>query len=247
MALLLILASALIVSLISFIGVLTLTINDKIFRRIIFLLVAFSAGGLMGGAFLHLMPESLEMMEPINAFMALLMGFTSFFLLERFLRWRHCHEEECEVHPVTYLNLIGDGLHNFIDGVVIAASYLVDIHVGIVTTIAVAMHEVPQELGDFAVLVYGGFSKVKALFFNFASAVTAVAGAVLGYFFILTPEVVTYVLPFAAGNFLYIASSDLVPELHKEVDIKRSVQSFLMFLFGIILMYVFKVALEHSH
>jgi len=247
MVLALILASALIVSLISFIGVLTLAINDKIFRRIIFLLVAFSAGGLMGGAFLHLMPESLEVMEPINAFMALLMGFTSFFLLERFLRWRHCHEEKCEVHPVTYLNLIGDGLHNFIDGVVIAASYLVDVHVGIVTTIAVAMHEVPQELGDFAVLVYGGFSKVKALFFNFASAVTAVAGAILGYFFILTPEVVTYVLPFAAGNFLYIASSDLVPELHKEVDTKRSVQSFLMFLLGIILMYMFKVALEHGH
>jgi zinc and cadmium transporter len=245
MVLLLILASAVAVSLISFVGVATLAIKDSVFQKVLLLLVAFSAGGLMGGAFLHLLPKSFEKIEPLQAFIVLLTGFSSFFLLERFLRWRHCHEEECELHPFTYLSLIGDGLHNFIDGIVIAASYLAGVHVGIITTLAVAMHEIPQELGDFAVLIYGGFSKLKAIIFNFTSAVTAIFGAMLGYFFILTPEVVVYVLPFAAGNFLYIASSDLIPELHKEKDLRRSIQSFLMFFFGIALMYYFRMAFEH--
>jgi zinc and cadmium transporter len=244
MVLLPILLSAIAVSLISFVGVATLAIRDSIFQKILLLLVAFSAGGLMGGAFLHLLPESLEDIEPLQGFLILLIGFSSFFLLERFLRWRHCHEEECEIHPVTYLNLMGDGLHNFIDGVVIAASYLAGFHIGVVTTIAVAMHEIPQELGDFAVLVYGGYSKLKALIFNFASAVMAIFGAMLGYFFILTPELFIYVLPFAAGNFLYIASSDLIPELHKERALGRSIQSFLMFIFGILLMYGFKIVFK---
>jgi zinc and cadmium transporter len=188
------------------------------------------------------MPESLEKMEPLNAFIILLVGFSSFFLLERVLMWRHCHEHECDIHAFTYLNLLGDGLHNFIDGVIIAAGYLTGFPVGIATTFAVAMHEIPQELGDFAVLVYGGFSKTKALLFNFLSAVTAVFGAVLGYFFLQSQDLMIYILPFAAGNFLYIASSDLIPELHKELSLKKSFESFIVFILGICLMYTFKIA-----
>jgi len=243
MVLFLIIASAIFVSILSFVGIITLVISGSLFQRILLLLVAFSAGVLMGGAFIHLMPESMEKMESMRAFMLLLTGFSSFFLLERFLMWRHCHERECDVHSFTYLNLIGDGLHNFIDGVIIAAGYLTSISVGIVTTLAVAMHEIPQELGDFAVLVYGGFSKIRALFFNFISAITAVLGAAMGYFLIPSPDAVAYILPFAAGNFLYIASSDLIPELHKEISLRRSVQSFIMFIFGICLMYYLKITL----
>ena len=172
----------------------------------------------------------------------MLVGFSSFFLLERVLMWRHCHEHECDIHAFTYLNLIGDGLHNFIDGVIIAAGYLTGFPVGIATTFAVAMHEIPQELGDFAILVYGGFSKTRALLFNFLSAVTAVFGAILGYFFLQSHDSIIYVLPFAAGNFLYIASSDLIPELHKELSLKKSFESFIVFIFGICLMYAFKIA-----
>jgi len=236
--------SALIVSVLSLIGIVTLVISGSVFQRILLLLVAFSAGALMGGSFIHLMPESIEIMEPLTAFLILLIGFSSFFLLERFLMWRHCHESECDIHSFTYLNLIGDGLHNFIDGIIIAAGYLTSIQVGVITTFAVAMHEIPQELGDFAILVYGGFSKAKALLFNFLSAVTALIGALLGYFLLLTPEVVGYILPFAAGNFLYIASSDLIPELHKEVSLTRSIQSFFMFVLGILLMFFLKTAFE---
>lgn len=236
--------SALIVSVISLIGVVTLVISGPIFQRILLLLVAFSAGALMGGSFIHLMPESIELMEPLTAFIILLIGFSSFFLLERFLMWRHCHEHECDIHSFTYLNLIGDGLHNFIDGIIIAAGYLTSIQVGIITTFAVAMHEIPQELGDFAILVYGGFSKARALLFNFLSAITALIGALLGYFLFLTPNVVGYLLPFAAGNFLYIASSDLIPELHKEVSLTRSIQSFFMFVLGILLMFFLKTTFE---
>ncbi len=237
----LIIISALLVSILSFAGVVTMTMSGKLFQRILLLLVAFSAGALMGGAFIHLMPESLEKVEPLQAFTILLLGFSSFFLLERFLMWRHCHKHDCEVHPFTYLNLVGDGLHNFIDGIIIAAGYLTSIPVGIVATLAVAAHEIPQELGDFAVLVYGGFSKAKALLFNFISAVTAIGGALIAYFLFLTPENIVLVLPFAAGNFLYIASSDLIPELHKEVSLKRSFLFFVMFIIGIGLMYSLKM------
>ncbi|MFW6127603.1 MAG: ZIP family metal transporter [Halobacteriota archaeon] len=237
----LIIISALLVSILSFVGILTLSLSGEVFQRILLLLVAFSAGALMGGAFIHLMPESLEKIEPLQAFVILLIGFSSFFLLERLLMWRHCHKHHCEVHPFTYLNLVGDGLHNFIDGVIIAAGYLTSVPVGIVATFAVAAHEIPQELGDFAVLVYGGFSKMKALLFNFVSAITAIAGALIAYFLLLNPDTIVLVLPFAAGNFLYIASSDLIPELHKEASLKRSFLFFVMFVIGISLMYSLKM------
>ncbi len=231
--------SSIIVSLPSLAGAITLSMREEVFRKIIFMLVSLSTGVLMGASLLHLIPEAIAQIEVRTVMLITLLGFSSFFLLERVMRWRHCHEDECDVHPVTYLALIGDSLHNFIDGVIIAGSYLIDFNVGLVTTMAVLLHEVPQELGDFAVLVHGGFTKNKAILFNFATALTSVLGAILGYFLLVSENFVVYILPFAAGNFLYIASSDLIPELHKETEIRRSAASFGIFLLGLALMILF--------
>ena len=237
--LLIILLSSILVSLPSLAGAITLSMREDVFRKIIFMLVSLSTGVLMGASLLHLIPEAMEQVEVRTVMLITLLGFSSFFLLERVLRWRHCHEDECDVHPVTYLALAGDSLHNFIDGVIIAGSYLIDFNLGLVTTTAVLLHEVPQELGDFAVLVHGGFTKNRAILFNFGTGLTSVLGAILGYFLLVSENFVVYVLPFAAGNFLYIASSDLIPELHKETEFIRSATSFGIFLLGLGLMILF--------
>ena len=176
---------------VALIGVFSLWLKDRILRKIIMVLVAFSAGALLSGGLFHLLAESLEHLTTTVSFSLLLLGFILFFFIERFLKWHHCHEEKCEVHPFSYLILFGDGIHNFIDGLIIAASFLVNINFGIVTTLLIIGHEVPQELGDFGVLVYGGFSKVKALTFNFISQLTCMIGGVLG-FFILTLDQVLF-------------------------------------------------------
>ncbi len=233
-----ILLSTFIVSLLSLVGIFTIAISDILFKKIILPMVSFAAGILIGASFLHLLPESVENLKLKMAMTIFIVGFSSFYLLERILRWRHCHEDECEVHPVTYLALIGDSIHNFIDGIIIAASYLVDFKLGLLTTFAVASHELPQELGDFSVLVFGGFSKKKALLFNFLTALTAVFGAVVGFYALKEFDVTSYLLAFAAGNFAYVASSDLIPELHKVAELKRSAASFLLFVLGVTLMYL---------
>ena len=178
-----ILLSTFLVSLISFIGVFTLSLKEKFLNKILLILVSFAAGALIGGAFFHLLPEALEISFDLNIFVYLVVGIFVFFILERVLHWRHCHKGKCDVHPFTYLNLVGDGVHNFIDGLIIAASFLTNISLGIITTIAVIFHEIPQEIGDFGILVYGGFSRTKALFFNFLSALTAILGALVGFSF----------------------------------------------------------------
>lgn len=241
MTLIWIIIATLVVSLIAFIGIVFLFFKKNTLDKLLFILVSLATGALIGGAFLHLLPHSLEHLSPMTASWIFISGFLSFFLLERILRWRHCHEWGCEVHPVTYLNLLGDGLHNFIDGVVIAASFLVNFNFGVVTTLAIMAHEVPQEIGDYAILVYGGMERIKALLFNFASAITAIIGGILGYYFLHGTEYIPYVMPFAAGNFFYISASDLVPELHKEVDFKKSLNSFSFFTLGIFLMYFIKI------
>ena len=198
----------------------------------------------MGGAFFHILPEALLDLSSLKVFITLLVGFSLFFLLERLILWHHCHDGVCEVHPFTYLNLIGDSVHNFIDGFVIAASYLVDVHVGIVTTLAIIMHEIPQELGDFGVLVYGGLRPRRALFLNFVTALLAIAGAAAGYFMSgMLHYSIHYVLPFAAGNFMYIAGSDLVPELHKEPKLSKALLAFLVFIAGLVLMAGLKIVM----
>lgn len=239
-----ILISTFAVSLISLIGVFTLSIKDKLLARILFCLVGFSAGALIGSAFLHILPEVLKTTDSILVFEFLILGIVLFFLMERYFYWRHCHEGVCSVHAFTYLNLIGDGIHNFMDGMVIAAGFCVSINLGIVTTVAIILHEIPQELGDFAVLVYGGFSKKKALLFNFLTGLTAMAGALLGYFISDSARgFVSFVLPLTAGGFIYIATSDLIPEIHKEKDLKRSSAAFIAFLFGIAMMAIFRFLL----
>lgn len=241
-----ILASTFLVSLISLVGIVTLALKDNLLHKILFCLVGFSAGALIGGAFLHILPECLEHNSSTTVFSYLIAGIVVFFLMERYLHWRHCHADggSCKIHAFTYLNLVGDGFHNFIDGMVIAASFIVSWKLGLVTTLAIILHEIPQELGDFAVLIYGGFSKKKALLFNFATALMAVIGAIIGYFIAdLSRGFANFILPFTAGGFIYIATSDLIPELHKENDLKRSTAAFMAFLLGILFMALAKTLL----
>ncbi len=235
-----ILASTLLVSGISLIGIFFLSMSEKLFRKLLLMLVSFASGTLLGGAFLHLIPEALSApVESENMFIVILSGILVFFLLEKFL-WRHCHERECPVHVFAYLSLLGDGIHNFIDGVIMAASFFVSVPLGLATTLAVVSHEIPQEIGDFGILVYGGISKAKALFYNLLSALMAVFGALLMYSFSSYLPSLAYFLVFAAGSFIYIATTDLIPELHKEHDAWKSLVQFVLLLSGILLMWLLK-------
>jgi zinc and cadmium transporter len=230
-----IIAATIVNGLVGLIGAVTLWLKEKSLHKIVIILVAFSAGALMGGGFFHMLAESLEMMEPVTAFSYFMIGFIAFFLIERFLHWHHCHEDrECEVHPFSQLILIGDGIHNFIDGLVIAASFMINPAFGVLTTLIIILHEIPQELGDFGVLIYGGYKRTKALMYNFLVQLTCVIGGIVGFFFLYTPESVGFILPFAAGGFIYIAASDLIPELHKEENLKKSMLSFAFFVIGIL-------------
>ena len=229
------------VSLISLVGVVSLAFKPKQLDRILLLLVGFGAGGLIGGGFLHLLPEALDKTKNYHSvFMIVILGFILFFILEKFLFWRHCHDGKCNVHVFTYLNIIGDAIHNFIDGLIMGGSFFIDIHVGMMTTLAIILHEIPQEFGDFGVLVYGGFSPKKALYFNFLSAITAIAGTVIGYLFSThISGFSAFLLPFAAGGFFYIAACDLIPQLHKEPNRKIATASMICFVLGVLLMFLF--------
>lgn len=231
-----ILISVILVSLVSFVGVLFIALKEKTLNRLLNFLVSFACGALLGGAFLHLLPESVENLGE-KSFTLVIVAFLAFFILEKVFRWRHCHLGHCPTHSFAYLNLLGDGLHNFVDGAVIAAAFLTDISLGISTTLAVILHEIPQEIGDFSILLYGGIEKKKALLFNFASAVTAVFGALATYFFAQQiSNLIPFLLSFAAGGFIYIAATDIIPELHKKEDLKQSIFEFFLILLGIILM-----------
>lgn len=230
-------SSVVAVSLISLIGVFTLAINRDRLRKIIVFLVSFAAGALFGDAILHLLPESFEQIESsFVVSLLVLSGIIFFFVLEKFIHWRHCHVigSEKHLHPVVFTNIIGDLAHNFIDGILIAGSFLVSVPLGVATSIAVILHEIPQEIGDFGVLLYGGLTVRKALFFNFLSATTAILGAVLALVLgAYVQEKIVYLLPMAAGGFLYIAGSDLIPELKHETKIAASVGQLLAIILGI--------------
>jgi zinc and cadmium transporter len=242
MLMLIILFATFIVSLISLIGVFFIGMKQDTLTKAIKYLVSFAVGGLLGGAFFHLLPESMETGNP-SLFIYVLLGIMIFFLIENFLHWRHCHKGQCDAHTFTYLNLIGDGIHNFIDGMIIAASFVTDMRLGVITTLAVAAHEIPQEIGDFAILVYGGFSKSKALLFNFLSALTAMAGAVIAYFsFNQIVWLKEFLIPFTAGGFLYIALVDLIPELHKEAGKDNIALQFITMIGGLLLMWLLKIS-----
>jgi len=227
--------ASVVVSLISLIGIFTLLLKEGRLERLLFVLIGFSAGGLIGGAFLHLIPEALEGSRPFAVFIYVIVGFIVFFIMERYLHWRHCHEGVCQVHAFTYLNLIGDGVHNFIDGLVIGASFTVNIHFGMITTLVIVFHEIPQEIGDFGVLVYGGMEKTRALLYNFISALTCILGTVAGFY--LSGRIGNFsvaLLPFTAGGFIYIGACDLIPELHKEPQIKKSALAMFAFICGVL-------------
>ncbi|MFA6054562.1 MAG: ZIP family metal transporter [Thermodesulfovibrionales bacterium] len=242
MLMLIILLATFIVSLISLIGIFFIGMKQDTLTKVIKYLVSFAVGGLLGGAFFHLLPESMETGNP-SLFVYVLSGIMIFFLIEKFLHWRHCHKGHCDAHTFTYLNLIGDGIHNFIDGMIIAASFVTDIRLGVITTLAVAAHEIPQEIGDFGILVYGGFSKSKALFFNLLSALTAMAGAVIAYFsFSQIVWLKEVLIPFTAGGFLYIALVDLIPELHKDGGKDNIALQFITMSGGLLLMWLLKIS-----
>ena len=245
MELIYILTSTIIITLIAFIGIFTLYINDKILNKILIILVSLSAGALMGGAFLHLIPESIEKAKGADIFIIILIGFIIFFIIEKFLHWRHCHNGKCEIHTFHYMNLIGDSIHNFIDGLIISASFIVSIPLGFTTTIAIIAHEIPQEIGDFGVLIFGGFEKKKAIILNFLVATTVILGGITGYLISNMIEKSVYILlSFAAGGFIYIAATDLIPEIKKEINIRKSISTMLIFIVGILIMWIMKLLLN---
>ncbi len=233
--------SILIISIISLIGITTLSCSKKLLKKSLLFLVSFAVGTLLGDVFIHLLPEATKSGFSLNVTFGILIGILLFFILEKLLKWHHCHDQDCKTHnkPLATMNLIGDGFHNFLDGVLIAGSYLVSIPLGIATTIAVLFHEIPQEIGDFGILLHSGYTKAKALFYNFIISLTAFIGAIL---VILVGPLIenfsTFIIPITAGGFLYIASSDLIPELHKETKLSRSILQLFGLILGIFVMYL---------
>jgi len=233
-----IILSVVCVSLISLISIFLFKIKNL--EKILLYLVSFSIGALLGDAFIHLIPEAFEKIGPVYVGVYVLCGILFSFIIEKFIQWRHCHVQTSRKHPhrFVYMNLVGDGFHNFIDGLIIAGSYFVSFPVGVATTIAVIFHEIPQEIGDFGVMLYGGLSRAKALLFNFLTALTAILGAVIGIFLSGMEPILGFLIPFAAGNFIYIAGTDLIPELHKNNKNfgSKDFLQFFMIVLGILVM-----------
>ena len=229
--------SIFIISLVSLVGLFTLSINKEKLNKSLNLLVALSVGGLLGGAFLHLLPELVEENVFSQVSIFILVGIVLFFILEKFVFWHHCHKSEHEHLCFSYMNLIGDAIHNFLDGVLMAGAFLINIDVGFATAAAVLLHEIPQEIGDFGVLLKGGFSRKKALAANFLTALTAFLGAIVTLLFnSFIAGVVPVLVAVAAGGFIYIAGTDLIPELHKNSAWKESILQLVLILIGIGLM-----------
>lgn len=240
-----IIGSSLLMSAIALVGSVTLILKPETLNRLLLPLVSFAAGSLIGGAFFHMIPAGIAAMGNTTEFYAwILAGFTVFLALEQLLHWHHCHRADTECKkPLTYLILIGDGLHNFIGGLAIAGIFLTDIRLGIMAWLAAAAHEIPQELGDFGVLIHGGWSKARALAFNFLSALTFLLGGLLAYAGSYNFNV-AFLIPFAAGNFLYIGASDLVPEVSKHGELKSNALNLIAFIAGVGLMLLVKIAFD---
>jgi zinc and cadmium transporter len=231
-------------SAIALVGGLTLLLPAERLRSLLLPLVALSAGTLLGGAFFHLIPAAVDRLgNSVGVYLAVVAGFTLFFILEQFLNWHHCHESPCRHRPITYLILAADGLHNFIGGLAVGGAFLIDIRLGISAWIAAAAHEIPQELGDFAVLVHGGWRPTRALLFNVLSAVTFLFGGLTAYGTARHIDV-AILLPFAAGNFLYIAAADLIPEIKGGRNARTNATHFLAFISGLALLLGVRFAFE---
>jgi zinc and cadmium transporter len=229
-------------SAIALVGSTALLMKQATLDRIVMPLVAFAAGSLLGGAFFHMLPAASQTIPNLTQlYLWTLSGFTVFFALEQFLHWHHCHRasSECK-EPLTYLILIGDGLHNFLGGLGIGAVFVTDIRLGLAAWLAAAAHEVPQELGDFGVLIHGGWSRKKALLFNLLSGLTFLVGGIVAWMASARLQV-SFLVPFAAGNFIYIGASDLVPEVNKHRDLGANIIHFLCFVSGLGLLWLMRV------
>lgn len=233
-----IVASGVLMSAVALVGAVTLLLSERMLQRILLPLVAFSAGSLLGGAFFHMLPASLAVFGDLSRVSVIaLAGFSTFFVLEQFLHWHHCNRADAPCkQPLTYLVLIGDGLHNFLGGLAIAGTFLIDVRLGIVAWLAAVAHEIPQELGDFAVLVHGGWPKRQALLLNFASALTFLIGSLLAYAASFAIDV-SWLVPFAAGNFIYIGASDLIPEIKQHPSAAANLLHLAAFVGGLGLLY----------
>ncbi len=234
------LLSVFLVSLLSLLGIAFISISELRLKQMIFVMVSLAVGSLFGDAFIHLLPQSFDKFHSkVEASLWVLAGIFVFFVLEKFLLWRHEHTLGANqpIQPVGYMNLFADGVHNFIDGTIIGASYLASFPLGIATTLAVIFHEIPHELGNFFVLLYAGFTKTRALFFNFLTGLFAIFGTLIVLLVGSRLEHLSLLmLPLAAGGFIYIAGSDLVPELNKEVELSKSLVQLIAIAIGVGLM-----------
>jgi zinc and cadmium transporter len=216
---------------------LLLLVHGRVRARVVPSLVSYAVGTLLGAALLALVPQALSALPPTPVFASLLAGILTFFILEKLVLWRHCHDDgECQIHSsAATLVIVGDAVHTFVDGVVIAAAALVSLPLGVTTAIAVAVHEIPQEAGDFAILLAAGKSRLQALTLNLVSAAGGLTGATLMLLFgSQVPGIVPFVLAFAAGNFLYVAMADLIPHLHRGSLDPSAVRQIVLIGFGIL-------------
>ncbi len=228
--------SVLIISAVSLIGVVTLGMGGERLRKLTLFLVSFAVGGLFGDALIHLLPETFkDNQSPLLSSLYIIIGILIFFVLEKFLRWRHCHlPEHDQVHPFVTMNLVGEGVHNFIDGVLVGASYMVSIPLGITTSLAIMLHEIPKEFGGFFILVHGGLTVKRALLFNFLAGMVAVVGTLASLSIGSHIQGFSAALvPITAGGFLYIAGSDLIPELQHDVKVPASIGQFIGIILGV--------------
>jgi len=249
------LISVIIISLISVVAAIPLMLKRKVSKHTLLFLLSISVGVLLSTVFIDFIPEALEHGDSLTIALYIMFGFIAMFVLEKFVHYHHnkkCEDHDCghsHAYNLAPINLIGDGIHNFIDGLVIAGSYAVNVTLGIAATISIIFHEIPQEIADFGVLLYSGLSRKKALLFNFLSAVTAIVGVILGIFLVGRIDGFTdFIIPFAAGNFIYIAATNLTPQLHRHCKFKETILHIFAIILGIaIIVLLTMISPGHAH
>lgn len=242
-----IVVATLIVSLISLVGIVFFFQKEKKINDNLILFVAFAAGSLLGASFFHLIPESFESsIDAHKISIAIFAGISLFYVIEKFIHWHHHHKTDCKKHSLSALSLFGDGVHNFIDGVIIAGAFMTSTEVGILSTIAIIFHEIPQEIGDFSILLHSKMSKKKALLLNLMSALFAVLGGIIGYVAIEILNIIPVITAFAAGGFIYLSLADIIPEINNHENRFRQVFISMIILVAVLLSY-FLTTLFHTH